>query len=93
LNNLRKNKNIIIKKADKNSGIVIMNATDYENKVTNMLTDDTFYNIIQEDDTDLVKYKSNELLKQIHEKGYLDNKQLRHLSAYKAQLPIFYGFL
>ena len=29
-----------------------MNATDDENKVTNMLTDDAFYNIIQEDDTD-----------------------------------------
>ena len=68
-----------------------MNATDYESKVTNMLTDDTFYNIIKDDDTDLVKYKSNDLLKQIHEKGYLDDKQLRHLSTYKAQLPIFYG--
>jgi len=55
-----------------------------------MLTDDAFYNIIQEDDTDLVIYESNELLKQIHDKGYLDNKRLRHLTAYKAQLPIFY---
>jgi len=40
---LRKNKDIVIKKGDKNSGIVIMNRSDYETKVYNMLHDPLVY--------------------------------------------------
>ena len=43
LSDLRKNKDIIIKKADKNSGIVVMNRSDYETKIYNMLHDPLVY--------------------------------------------------
>jgi len=43
LKNLKNNKNITIKKADKNSGIVVMNTLDYINKVDTMLSDTNVY--------------------------------------------------
>ena len=91
LSNLRKNKDIIIKKADKNSGIVIMNRSDYETKVYNMLHDPLVYKKLVTDDTCEVKKKSDTLLRDLHIKNFINEKQTRNLTCYEAKCPVFYG--
>ena len=91
LNNLRKNKDIIIKAADKAGGIVVMNTIDYEKKMITHLESNSTYlktteeSFIQEDL--LIKYKLliNEL------KPYLSKKQFNWISEVRNELGIIYG--
>ena len=64
---LKQNKNIIIKKADKNSGIVIMNIRDYENKVNNMLTDCNVYTPVDNYEIYEIKHIADSLLRRIND--------------------------
>ena len=41
LQNLRKNKNIVIQKSDKSNSVVIVNNTDYSDNTENLLNDKT----------------------------------------------------
>jgi len=91
LSDLRKNKDIIIKKADKNSGIVITNRSDYETKVYNMLHDPLVYKKLVTDDTCEVKKKSDTLLRDLHIKNFNNEKQIRNITCYEAKCPVFYG--
>ena len=61
LRNLSSNTQITIKKADKNSGIVIMNTTDYRSKVMNMLKDVNVYKKVTDYDIHYVKSQSDDL--------------------------------
>jgi len=72
LKNLKNNKNITIKKADKNSGIVVMNTLDYINKVDAMLSDTNVYTPVVLDDTWTVKLHSDDILRNIKIKGYIN---------------------
>jgi len=91
LNKLKRNKNIIIKKADKNSGIVVMNTKDYEIKVNSMLADANVYTLVEDYDKHEVKLKSDILLRKIHDFNYITDKQYKHLTCYPVKIPIFYG--
>ena len=91
LKNLKNNKNIIIKKADKNSSIVVMNTLDYINKVDAMLSDTNVYTPVVIDDTWTVKLHSDDILRNIKTKGYINDKQFRYLTTYKPKIPVFYG--
>jgi len=75
LNKLKRNKNIVIKKADKNSGIVVMNASDYEIKVNSMLPDVNVYTPVENYDKHEVKLKSDILLRKIHDFNCITDKQ------------------
>jgi hypothetical protein len=52
LSNLRKNPSIIITKADKSNSLVVMDTTDYENKIFSLLKDTSTYKPITHDPTD-----------------------------------------
>jgi len=93
LKHLRNNKNIIIKKADKNSGIVILNKTDYENKVMTMLADENVYTKLEQDDSLIVQCEVDKVLvfRNLQENQLINRKQLQHLTNYTAQSPVFYG--
>ena len=67
--NLKKNKNIIIKKGDKSSGIVIMNKKDYENKIYGMLNDAAVYTKTDMNDTEQVKQEADNLLVALKEEN------------------------
>ncbi len=49
LNNLRKDKNVIITRPDKSNGLVILNRNDYVNKTEEILNHKTKYKILQVD--------------------------------------------
>jgi len=88
---LKTDPNIVIKKADKNAGIVIMNKTDYEHKILSMLNDINTYTEINEDDSSSVKLQANRLLYSLKQQKYIDKKQYNHLTNYQVTCPIFYG--
>ena len=91
LQKLRKNKNIVIKAADKAGGIVVLNTIDYEEKMFTHLQSNSTYLKTTEDlftQEDLLsKYRmlTNEL------KPYLSKKQFNWLNDVKNELGIIYG--
>jgi len=91
LNNLHNNKDITIKKADKNSGIVIMNTIDYYNKVITMLNDPNVYTIVNNYDITTVKRQSDELAIELLHSDCINNKQFKYITNYIPKCPIFYG--
>jgi len=88
LQQLRRNTDIIIKKADKNSGIVVMDKTWYEQKIINMLSD-PFQS--QEDDSVFVKNKADLLLHTLLLEDKITEKQYKNLTKCNIKTPIFYG--
>ena len=57
-----KNKEIIIRKADKSNTFVIMNSKDYNKKIQNILSDETKFKKINKDPIDGLKKKLNKLI-------------------------------
>jgi len=91
LSDLKQDKNIIIKKADKNAGIVIMNTTDYINKIQNLLSDSDIYTELNIDNTHSIKIESDKILYELYRNNYLTIKQLKNLTNYNPTSPVFHG--
>jgi len=91
LKNLQHNQDIIIKKADKSAGIVILNKQDYEDKIYSMLNDTNVYTRTDINDTLEVKHTLDCFAKQLYEAHYINKKQLRHITNFIPKCPIFYG--
>jgi len=91
LTQLHKNNEIIIKKADKNAGIVILNTKDYKTKILEMLNDEKVYQILDVDDTLNIKLKSDSHLNFLKSQGFINEKQYKFLTEYDAKCPTFYG--
>ena len=60
--NLRENKNIVVKKADKASIYVILDKKDYIDSMNNILSDQTKFIKLQKDPTNSFKIKANKLI-------------------------------
>jgi hypothetical protein len=56
------NKTIIVRKADKSNTFVIMNREDYNNKINELLCDNTKFKIISKDTSDSLKSEINKLI-------------------------------
>lgn len=69
LNNLKKNKNIVILKVDKGNAIVIMNRIDYDNKMEEHLNNSGCYKIINKDPSEKIM---REVIKKIKESSQDD---------------------
>ena len=63
---LKENKNIIIRKADKSNTYVILNKDIYENKLNKIVNDDTKFEKITRDPTSTLKTKLNGLIESIN---------------------------
>jgi len=88
---LREDKTIVINKADKGSGIVVMNTSCYLRKIHTMLQDLTTYSIILNVDLDSAKTKADKIFIKLCDEGFISNRQKNHLVRFKPKLPIFYG--
>lgn len=91
LQRLRNNKNLVIKKGDKSSGIVIMNKNDYETKIREMLNDINVYTKTNINDTEAVKLQADQIMHSLMRNGDITEKQCRHLTNINVRCPIFYG--
>lgn len=88
---LKKNKDIIIKKADKGGGITILNSKDYLDKVHVMLSDSNTYLPVSIDDTLTVKFKVDCIIDALTTDGFLTAKQCKYLKDFHPRCPLFYG--
>lgn len=89
---LKENKNIIIKKADKGGGIVIMNTSDYVEKIHTMLADPETYEKVDNDKTQQIWTACNQLISStLYDNYKINSKQLKYLTQFIARCPVFYG--
>ena len=56
-----------------------------------MLSDSKTYTMTEIDNTYDVKLKSDELIVELVNSGFLNKKQLKYLTTFKARCPLFYG--
>lgn len=69
LKRLSHDKEIIIKKADKSSTIVIMNRADYENEVNRQLHDNTYYEQLHDDPRNTIEKRITESMNSLESKN------------------------
>ena len=79
LKSLRKNKNIVIKPADKGTTLVIMNRADYIQEGERQLSNDKFYKKINKPIYPDVRGKYNQIIDNIRSKSLLTKKQTDYL--------------
>jgi len=92
LKDLRNNKDIVIKKADKGGGIAVMDKTEYVTKIDNMLKDENVYEKQNEDNTKQIQDKANGMIhSMLLSRGKINNQQYKYLTSFKAKCPVFYG--
>jgi len=87
LNNLRKNKNIVILKADKGNTSVIMNIIDYDNKMEEHLNKSGCYKIINKDPSEKIM---REVIKKVKESS-LDDIIKKKIIPNSSIIPRIYG--
>ena len=87
---LKKDENIHITKADKSNAIVIMNKIDYNEKMGELLRDESTYQELQRDPLEDVNSNFNKKIKKLL-KG--DDQLIKQLITTSATLPYMYGLV
>ena len=92
MKDLQKDDSIVILPADKENATVVMDRTEYLEKMNRLLEDET-YRTLKMDPTSKVEKKITKALKQLESKGYISDKERRYLSPQCSSLLQIYGFL
>ena len=90
LRELSENPEIVIKKADKGSAVVVMNTTDYLREGYRQLSDSKFYTKLGHDCTDQVATNVTKTLTKMREKGLISDKNFEHLNPANCTEARFY---
>ena len=90
LNELRMNDNIVIKKADKSSSIVVMNKVDYIQEATRQLSDTNYYLHTDHDLTLQHHEHIQDLLIQLHDKHEISEHIYKLLAFNNPKTPALY---
>jgi hypothetical protein len=91
LNGLKQDKNILIQKADKGGSIVIMNTTDYVNKMLDMLNDPVTYTKTNNIDLEKAKDEADKILNHLHTEEFISKAQVKFLTRCNPKMPVLYG--
>ena len=87
---LTKNPEIVIKKADKGSAVVVMNTKDYLRERYRQLMDQNFYTRIDKDPTEEVSNRITQKLIQMRTKGLISEKNFECLKPTECKHGQFY---
>ena len=91
LKQLQDNTNIVIKPADKGSGIVILNKEDYKAEALRLLDDPNFYTKVDHDPSEEFHNTINQFLRQrVMTTGVIQYPQYQTLALYKLRTTTFY---
>ena len=90
LKKLSRNKNIVIKPADKGGAVVVQNTLDYINEGLRQLSDTKFYKETDIDRTHLHTEDINHFLKDLFDYGEIDEKCYDFLKVDKERASLFY---
>ena len=88
INTLRRNENIVIKPADKGGNIVIMNKEDYIHEELMQLSDQNFYEELEEDPTQNYNNQIYQVLHQAANLNIIDDKMKKHYITKHLESPI-----
>lgn len=90
IKSLTNNKNIIILKADKRNATVIMNTTDYHNKVKHLINSGP-YSILTKDPTEKILKKLKSICKQLKDAKRIDNGLYNQMINSNPRVSKFFG--
>jgi len=90
LKELSKDKSLIIMGADKGRSTVVTEATEYEEKVKTLLSDDKTYEKLKRDPTGRYKRKLIVILKRLHKEEKITKAQYDHLYPTAENTPRIY---
>jgi hypothetical protein len=90
LTDLCANPDIIIKKADKGSTVVVMNTTDYLREGLRQLQDKKFYKLLDHDPTEDYAREIDQVLLEMRANDLITSKNYDYLKPYKCEEGRFY---
>ena len=93
LKSLRSDESILIVPADKGRSTVVINKTDYMEKVSEHLNDETTYREVASNPTNTLQSKVNSELKSLKDENSLSDEQYKHLRSTTASTPLFYALI
>ena len=91
LQDLRKDKSRLIISADKGNCTVVMDRKDYDDKVKELLGDESTYKVLKKDPTKKTERDMNGILLKMKREGTIGEKLYRHLHSSDGLPPRFYG--
>ncbi|BHF79088.1 hypothetical protein SprV_0602220500 [Sparganum proliferum] len=93
LRKLRENENILLTRPDKGSRIVLMDKTDYVEKLEEILSDRTKFSKSEKDRdrTETIEKQLTNVLKDLHKEGVLSDKEFEGLKPVGTTIPRMYG--
>ena len=91
LNNLTKNVEIRICKADKGNSTVILDKTDYDQKMLSLLNDESAYRILNRDSTKCIERRLNSFIYNLFKSQRISQMQYYQLRSTDATAPRLYG--
>ena len=93
LNNLTKNVEIKICKADKGNSTVILDKTDYDQKMLSLLNDESTYRFLNRDSTKCIERRLNSFIYNLFKSQRISQMQYYQLQSTDATAPRLYGLL
>lgn len=92
LKKLQENRDIIIKPDDKGGSIVIMNTTDYINKINNQLQKSKYYKKLRTNPIPALRSEISGYIDHLEHRGYISKQVAQFLQPTNPpRTPIFYG--
>ena len=95
LNNLSRNKNIVVMRPDKGNGVVILNRDDYINKVLSILDDPSKFCTLESDVLDICQRREGKLMRFLRDsllkKGVIPDEVYRELYPSGSTPGVLYG--
>lgn len=88
---LKEHKDIIIIPSDKGNKTVFMWRNDYETKMAAIVSDENIYQKITRDNTLAIETKNNQIVKRLHDGGYIDGITKQCLTTHNSRIPRMYG--
>ena len=91
LSNLRKDTSILVLPADKGRATVVLNRQDYEQRMEDMLSDRSTYQVLRKDPTPCLQRQMNSSLLKLKTDGELSNVTYNRLRCSSGSIPRIYG--
>ena len=93
ISDLKHDKDILIVPADKGRSTIVMNKSDYQNKITEHLQDENIYEKLQRNPISSIQSKLNKSLKKLENKKKLTRAEYLRLYSNTNNVPKFYGLV
>lgn len=87
------NPSLIVLNSDKGKKTVVMNDTDYDVKMRDLLSDSTTYSVLKSDPTIRIQTAANSLIENLRVDGYIADSESKIMKCYNAVSPKIYGLV